>query len=596
MVADELLFHDRIRVLPAMSRIELEPADGGTGRIRLHGLDAAEIGIAPIGGVEQRVERNGADAVVHLKCTGQLPSQVELQLRWRQGCRLGLTLPSPVVGVRFLDRNGQVLPNTTQVHVGRLGGLIAQALVPRSGIDFALDVTFAGDDSDHEFARRLGRCYTLPVSGHETKLELAALQEELKLALAMSKRLDATMRIRLRNVSGPRMPQRELHVGRYDLHFVPNHSTREVTLAGLEPNAAERLRVELLSLLDLRAEPIVLGPAASGKWQLPPLAPGPWWVLGWDGGWCRARPLLWNERGEVNAEAGSFKAALASHPEQARLRALDKAIERLVADPHHEEWGQVDACLDFTEHVPAAAFDLLDRLIESSVAAVTALLRAKDERRFERVWAGLEQLPFSWHLVPAAAWKRAITTWWQTLRVQLAAIPVEYREMAEATQRIAFSVWVDRVCQHINGLSQLFDSVEKSLGLKAPGRHSVPPNEALLRIRREEANKLARTERVFPQNASPREVVLRAVQFDASRLPPSIWEEAPPGVPHRQCVLDGPVAAALASTLGFRFPRADVYDLHRLQSFAPDWFDFAFNASFSIAFSWTLRNAPERLA
>lgn len=598
MVADDLRFHDRVRVLPAMSRIELEPGDGGASRIRLRGLDAEEIGITPIEGVVQRVERDGVDAIVHLTCTGQPPGKLELQLRWRQGCRLGLNLPYPAVGARFLDRNGQVLPNATQVHVGRLGGLIAQALVPRSGINFALDVTFAGDDTDREFAHRLGRYYTLPTHGHEARLELATLQEELKLALAMSQRLDATMRIQLRNGSGRPLPQRELHVGRYDLHLVPNHTKREVTLAGLEPAAAERLRVELRPLLDLRAEPTVLGPAENGKWQLPPLTPGPWWVLGWDGGWCRTRPLLWDERGQIDARADSLEAALITHPESARLSALDKVIARLVAAPHHEEWKQVDACLDFTEHVPTAAFDLLDRLIESPAAAVTALLRAKDERRFERVWLGLEQLPFSWRLVPAVDWTRAVTTWWQTLRAQLAEIPAEYRRMVEDDQCRAFSVWIDRVRQHIHGLGPLFDRLEERLGLELSSRYSLPPNAetALLRMRREAANELARTERDFPVNAGHRQIVLRAVHFDTSRLPPSIWEEAPPGVRHRQAVLDGPVAAALASTLGIHFSRADVYDLRRLQAFDPTWFDFAFNASFSIAFSWALRTAPELLA
>ena len=87
-------------------------------------------------------------------------------------------------------------------------------------------------------------------------------------------------------------------------------------------------------------------------------------------------------------------------------------------------------------------------------------------------------------------------------------------------------------------------------------------------------------------------MILHAQRDRPFRKPGDLWLEAPPGAAHRQAVLDGPVAAAVACLRGIRFSRPDVYDLRRLEAFAPDWFRRGFDLSFALAFQ-TLHDGPD---
>jgi hypothetical protein len=88
-----------------------------------------------------------------------------------------------------------------------------------------------------------------------------------------------------------------------------------------------------------------------------------------------------------------------------RIRALDKVIEQLVNDPAHPDWELVDQYLTVFRDLPAT-LDLMDRFTHAPQAIALALLRA-DQSLFTATWSLFEQLPFSWHLMPIAAWVQA---------------------------------------------------------------------------------------------------------------------------------------------------------------------------------------------
>lgn len=575
----DLLFQDSIRVLPRESRVELRPAGNDEGSIFLCGLGTDRVGAAELEGVEKQILRNHNGTEIRLRSRGEPPSRVDLVVEWPEGQYLTLRLPFPIVGGRFIDHAGRVIEDRKRVDIERIGGIVAQGFRAGMGAGFAIDVKLRGR-GESQLTTRTNHLYRLFDEKGVATLPLAAIQDSLELALAMSKDLDATLQLRLETTVG-RAQSRVLEVGRYDRRFNIDSQNRRIELAGSHAEAGERFRAELVSLLDPGADPIPLEESCPGVWRLPDsISPGPWLVLGWEGQRCLVRPTLWQQPGQLELEPGSLRAAIVQPSERARLEAIDAAICRLVDAPSHEDWKLVDDYLRLAEHVPPTSFDLLDRLIEVPEAAVIALLRAEmTGPGFGKVWRILERLPFSWHLVPTTAWIRALQTWWQESMHSLEGVGEETRADALAHLSEWVLKWGSLVQGRIMGISQVFERA--NLGLVF---HTGPTlgETALLELRRSDMAKIDRN-RHFPTNADPRENLSEAA--GERQLPEDLWLQAPPGAGFMRAVLDAPVAAALASVYGIRLRTPSIYDIRRLQAFDPEWFDRAYGYTFAIAFA-----------
>ena len=145
-------------------------------------------------------------------------------------------------------------------------------------------------------------------------------------------------------------------------------------------------------------------------------------MLGWDGDWARFRPLLWVVRGEQSlVEVSELMQAIHEplrETRQARLQALVKA---LAANAEHPDWPRLFDYLRLTLTYPASAFDLLRHLVHVPEAMILALLQSADEE-FDLVWSLVEQLPFSWHLVPVTGWLLAAERYFGAVRAGLTMI------------------------------------------------------------------------------------------------------------------------------------------------------------------------------
>ena len=128
--------------------------------------------------------------------------------------------------------------------------------------------------------------------------------------LAMTGDLDAVVTLEIVNWEGHALAH--LEVAQYDVALEPDRVKSRVvlpltSLGRLTDGWEERITVKILPLWDPATEPINLGrDEADIAWRVPDgLAPGPWWVLGYDGDWARFRPLLWVVQGEKALAEGS---------------------------------------------------------------------------------------------------------------------------------------------------------------------------------------------------------------------------------------------------------------------------------------------------
>lgn len=261
-----------------------------------------------------------------------------------------------------------------------------------------------------------------------------------------------------------------------------------------------------------------------------------------------------------------------------RIRALDKVIEQLVNDPAHPDWELVDQYLTVFRDLPAT-LDLMDRFTHAPQAIALALLRA-DQSLFTTTWSLFEQLPFSWHLMPIAAWVQATKALVEAYRVQLA----EYQGDVEAVIFSAFASFFERAPEEMAHMKLV---VERIQDVVFPTNSPAAPR--LLALARTPAG-----QRAFSQHRENAKQDLLRAHADQDwpqgwaiadwrstqmvNLPPglgALWIEPHPGMGFRTTVLNAPVVAALSSVQGSAPSQALVYEVKSLRSFDIRWFDEA---------------------
>ena len=243
--------------------------------------------------------------------------------------------------------------------------------------------------------------------------------------LAMTGDLDAVVTLEIVNWEGHALAH--LEVAQFDVALEPDRVKSRVvlplpTLGRLNDGWEERITVKILPLWDPSTEPINLGrDEADIAWRVPDgLAPGPWWVLGYDRDWARFRPLLWVVQGEkALAEGSELMQAIHEPVQETRQAKLQALVSVMAANAEHPDWPRLFDYLRLTRSYPASAFDLFRHLVNIPEAMILALLQSADEE-FDLVWSLAEQLPFSWYLVPVTGWLLAAERHFGALRVGLA--------------------------------------------------------------------------------------------------------------------------------------------------------------------------------
>jgi hypothetical protein len=224
-----------------------------------------------------------------------------------------------------------------------------------------------------------------------------------------------------------------LLVRRYEAAFsldAPGLAVRRLALPAdvaikLEPHVAEALDVSLLRIANPSEPEIHLPRDADGSWHFVAAdhAPGPWLVVARYGNAIRLRPVtVTNRPDEIDSgEPGTMEHALLCPAREERFQALLEYFDALVPRFEARDWAPLKPFVATLGQFPATTFDIVPRIASQGVLAAYALLKA-DDGSFMRVWNGLQELPFMWHLVSVAAWVKAAHVLYQDRRRQIAEL------------------------------------------------------------------------------------------------------------------------------------------------------------------------------
>ncbi|MEM7585250.1 MAG: STY4851/ECs_5259 family protein [Acidobacteriota bacterium] len=405
-----LRFLDRIGVVPEALELSLKRAAGARrGKLLLSGLTSAGVSVAESDALRCEVTSDGPVCTIEVEAERGAPATLDLRLAWDRQRQIALQAPVPVRGVAFVGREGRSFETEEQIPVDQLSGVRALAISLDRGESFSLNARLLAEDVTYDVELyepipRLGDGYF--------EVDLGLFQETLRRMLSASQEIDAEVRVWVEADGGP-LPPRRIQVSRFDDPLELDEASGEASISGSRP--VSELRIEALPLWQPDASPLVLEPTANGEtFAFDPASrdAGPWLLLGWDGDTCRYRPTLWTVGDEgkpvPDDSLSPLQLAIRIGDRGQRQAALATEVARLAKSPGDPGWAPVQGSIERQYLLPAATFELLRELIEHPAAAVGALVRAADKEQFGHAWTVLEQLPFSWRLVPLRAWRQAV--------------------------------------------------------------------------------------------------------------------------------------------------------------------------------------------
>jgi hypothetical protein len=429
-------FRRQIDVVPRSFRLERTIGSGGVpGSYGIYALSGFQLHASPDQPV--RVSTSGSEAIVDCPA---LPSKtlrhIELNLLWPGAAPIPLVLSYPQRGAVF-QLAGRPLQRDDLVPLDRLGGLQLILQDPTGGSRFWLDGEFIAPlEPGGEPRPRLGFRDRLPaLEGGRLEIPAFPWHDRIASLLASSRALEACLRLEICTSMGESLAR--VFVARFDVLIEPNREARRVcvkedSLTRLGPDWESRVRLEIVPLWALSEPPIPLLPCADqpAGWDLPALLqPGPWWIIGRDGGWARFRPLLWSVPAEEvtpdeSAPNPTLAVAIRQPQREQREQSLNALLAKLGESPSHPDWPQLFAYVRLAREFPPSSLDVLRLLIGHPRTLAMALIKADDDT-FDRVWSFSEQMPFSWSLVPVRDWQAAAGTYFEHLRAALGTIDAD---------------------------------------------------------------------------------------------------------------------------------------------------------------------------
>lgn len=413
----------RLNVLPTRVVVAFVPSKSPRqGIIEFSDLRADRLAILGPESVEAEVETPSPSAMrLHLRAFGPPPPDVEVLVEWHGRGQLRLELPFPSLGTGFRAANGQPHPADTPVAVSQLAGMRAVALVPQHGCTFFVEGRLRGLGSAPVPAyRTLFRAEMRELGRGHFECDLVNLQRRVEDRLTMSDDVDAHVRLDVQSNDVDGLPPSPLRVTRYDLVLDQHVTNGLVSLsvpdqARLSPEDVEQLRLDAISLLEPSQPAVPLRRCGRFTWKVQEsqMTPGPWLILGWQGDWCRARPLRWHVGKLVSPPPNASPAprdladVYLRTADEDQPAALADLVGALSKDRNHPGWDVVSGLLLWTRQLPPVTFELLAAVAGNADAAALAALRSTSSE-FPLLWRGLETLPFWWWLVPRSAWERAV--------------------------------------------------------------------------------------------------------------------------------------------------------------------------------------------
>ncbi|HZH16286.1 MAG TPA: STY4851/ECs_5259 family protein [Archangium sp.] len=608
----------RLAILPEQSRIELQPQpQENVGWVLMYGTRAAHAGMHPSPDV--RVEPLAPLPDGHgfeVRATGALPPGVGIELRWPRGQYLSLDLVFPARGARFRARDGRVLPPRAEIVVDRLGGTQVEVILPGPRLRpprLALSLRRKDGTAD-----ALDVMLDVPVDGGARELytlDLACVEATVRALFSCSTDLDSSVELEILGGAG-RGRSQSLIVKRYDLTFDFQRTQGEISLvqgAGSGDYALERMQVRAVPLREPEAAELVpVERPGTWRFSLEGRRPGPWLILGSEASWSRVRPQLWTVEPDRQEPARSpLDEAILARPEQRRDK-LKAAVQALAQDSEAPDWNLMMAYVDMLAELPATTFDAVVTLSEHPAAAALALF-VRDPQRFDTLWRGLEQLPFSWALVSVRDWRAAARVWAAGWRRLVDQCPEERRAALRKFYLGEFETLCKNVESRMAGLKPVFDLLREDVN-REPVRMAVKPGQPLRRPSSTALLAIVDSHAVFqPLLEELRRQLFenhegeewpQAPKLEEERrafmdlLPPSLqrlFVEETSFTADRIAVLQAPVFAALCAAWQQPLSVRARLELRRLQDFDTHYFTFVQGLSSRQALATLHASAPERL-
>ena len=474
---DEVRHSVRASILPAKADIRyLSSTEPGHGAIVFVGFGDIDAAVPSIEGLTAMGRSRGAAYHLELEAKGPTPEDVTVWIDWAGEGRLALELPFPTKRAAFLGADGGTLPDRARMGLGSLPGVTVEVVAPGAA-DFELHGTYRGSDAAQLRLQRglLVKPLQSKTTGHYT-LDLTLVQRPVSERLDLSEDRDGAVKLQIFS-NDPRgsVPPICLIVRRFDLRFercddraplvrLEEHSRRRVspvTLAGFE--------VLAMPLLDPDAKPIRLSACVSDVWLVPEgrLVPGPYLILGREGDWERARPILWrvvamDEAGDdISAEPRTVAEAYGGRDGGAVNTLRFRPVARALAeDMEHSDWILVFSYLQHRS-LPVATFPLLGAIARIPAAAAAAAVRATTGREFDVLWERLTDFPFAWWQIPLRHWQGAFESFVGHLRRDLGAA-VSSDRVSELVEE-QLDGRIARICDRLPGLHPAFGFVRATI-------------------------------------------------------------------------------------------------------------------------------------
>lgn len=586
----DTLARRQIDVVPGGARVSVRIAsDDAPGAIELLGLEGGEVQCLETHAASTRSTEDGA--TVELLDGGRDVRLLTLRLWWPERTPFEIRVPAPRRGGAFLN-GGVAVARGQLVALERLGGVEAVAFTPTTGSGFVIDATVRSDRLlDPELQRLLWLQLPLTNQGDgEYRVHLHQVQEPLGALMAMAADPGVHAVVALKDATGLELAR--INVARYDLLFEPERSMGHVILpaeavARLGVDWEDRVSVEMFPLWDLDQSRRLLSrdEGAEGvAWTVPAdLEPGPWWIVGRDGGWARFRPLLWTVATPEEERGGNRLSPLSlavreSDPER-RESMMDNVVMELAQEVESADWERLLGYLRLTREHPAHTLQVFSSLARCPQALALLLFKAGlVEDAFDRAWSLTDEMPFTWYLLPAFCWMQAARRHFAQLRKDLS--PVRGGEQIVVQ---TFESFRQRSTDRLSCFSIICDLLQEDIFPEVPPSdrtlaHFRSDPDRMRQITRIQLNDMrqslqARLDAEIHWPEGPR------VMEEVWRLPAEVRFEADG---FRRSVLCAPFVAADIFLHGGDVSLAVILELRRLRAFDTSWFDGAFTVQISL--------------
>lgn len=572
----EVLYRERIRVVPADLRLELRVGDRSRpGRVVIESSLLVRAGVPSDPRWVSEVNQGPGRTEIDLRPTGDVPGQLPVQLLFRGGALEG-ALPFPVRGLRFEGPDGNTIDPDSGLHIKRLGGIRALALSPEPDARFAVSLKPMGVELDEAPTERT--FFLAREKSGEHVLDLRDVQTSALEILDGTERLDAAVRIELWELGGTGRPIR-ISARRYDWTLERDEETGDVVLQGPTPEEAAGVVVEARQFVDV-GTPVPLRRLHSARFPEPRWVFDPdsregttWLVTARDEGWYRCRPVPFWGRGATPPLEG-LRAAFEIGEQSERDAALHACLGTMDDDWDHPDWTVVDAYLHLLGDLPASSFDLVRTIAHRPVTSAMVALRVAGWAPADalQVLDGFEELLFLWEGLPLKSWHQALDR-------LLAAFPEDMAEFAlqEVQSRAAllsselphFSVVVDGWARHRS--IPLTQAANRAVPL--PLTHSPVHQTWWLGLRDQARMEMLRRQAVDQRWPMPRS--WRAVEVEAD-----LQVSVPSDDRHRRLVFDAPVLLAQAAAGVSELSPISTLFLKDVRAFDPAYFSECFRFTF----------------